>query len=582
MEELTPSGQTTGILEVKVFGANEAEPIPHAKVTVNELVKDASGKDVPGRKLAVVKTEDTGNAPSLQLPAPPAGSEIPYSPYMLTVEAPGAQPKIIQGVQVFPTGPKKNRALQHVSLSPAPVPALPPAGPFMEESLGSPDSLPMTPTIEVIPPHSSVWEPERRLKKTQRGELPLPTPVQDPAVLIPDQITVHMGPVSTRVQNITVSTLEYFRKVASHEINPDYHVEAIRANVIAIMSYTLNRIYTEYYKWFGYDFDITGVKQDQVFNPSQTLQSKIVDVVDDIFGQFIAQPRFKAPIRSEYGRTPVPDTIYQRKANELAHSGKNHMEIIKHFYSRKFGQLELRTATPIGGKFITYPGRDLKEGNSGPDVQYLQRRLKSLEKTFWAIRVIGLVEDGIFGRKTTDAVKVFQSKILGIPATGVVNRSLWNRLNEYYWPRVPEDRQMISPNGYWAAPVGYCPAQTGYRGVPTGYPTISPYLTNHLSKMQYRQYQKRNYYPLSSPPSQIPSSGYKYKDLTDFYNFFANWVYIWLKEPENKNMWLFPTYIGLNRLVGYIWNDNNSSPEPVEIINPVIEQFFPESSSPSE
>jgi hypothetical protein len=145
MEELTPSVPSTGILDVKVFGTNEAEPIPNAKVIVNELVKDDAGNDVPGRTLAVVETGDTGNAPSLQLSAPAAGSEIPYTPYMLTIEAPGAQSKIIQGVQVFPTGPKKNRALQHVSLSPAP------------EFLGF---LPMAATIDVIPPHSSVEETE--------------------------------------------------------------------------------------------------------------------------------------------------------------------------------------------------------------------------------------------------------------------------------------------------------------------------------------------------------------------------------------------------------------------------------------
>ncbi|MEI4803866.1 SpoIID/LytB domain-containing protein [Bacillus sp. FJAT-51639] len=146
-----------------------------------------------------------------------------------------------------------------------------------------------------------------------------------------------------------MTSLDYFRKVASHEVGVDYHVEAIKVNVIAIVSYTLNWIYTEYYKWAGYDFDITCISEDQVFIPNQSMQSNIIDVVDEILGQYIGTLGLNSPILSQYGKTPVRDTLYQLKANELARSEKNNMEILRHFYNRKYKLLELRTATPIGG-----------------------------------------------------------------------------------------------------------------------------------------------------------------------------------------------------------------------------------------
>lgn len=261
------------------------------------------------------------------------------------------------------------------------------------------------------------------------------TTIEDTGVKMPSEIIVHMGHPDRPARNIRVSFLDYLRKVASGEVSPNAHVEAKKAMILWINSFILNRLNTEFYKGQGKDFDITNIPSvDLRFDPNQVLQAETVEIVDELIGQYIAT-RGKT-----YPKLLLP-SFDLSKANRLAKTDqKNHMEILFHFYDQKYGPLELRMAEPINGIHETFPGHDLQLGTKGSEVRLLQKRL-NLIKTKYPV-IPNMTEDGIFGPNTAKAVTLFQSQVLGIQPTGIVNRRLWYRIGFYYWTVMGSDRSM--------------------------------------------------------------------------------------------------------------------------------------------
>lgn len=439
------SDKPTGTLDVKVFGINEAQPISGARLTIKEMVKDATGKDIPGRILSMISTDNNGNAPSVKLPASSPHSELPYKPYMISVESPNFRTKILKGVQVF----NKERALQHIQINPL----IKPESEIMPH-LYAISPLP-GPEVKTISPHLLVGDYPVGVEEQRLEEITEDTIVEDPEVVLPPEITVHMGHPDKQARNVKVPILEYLRKVACGEIDPKAHVEAKRANIVALVSFTLNRLYTERYKGLGKDFDISSVTNpDHLFDLDQTMQASTVDIVDEMVGQFISTRNQSHPILTQYynqervGRY-IPDWLEQTEADKMAKTGKKQMEIIRHFYEHKYGPLDARMAKQA--LLDSFPGHDLKQGVKSSAVKMLQKRINSISNSYPAISKVAI--DGVFGKHTENAIIVFQRQVLGIRPKDFVDRRLWYRIGHYYWATLKiyrfSLRNKAYPTGYW-------------------------------------------------------------------------------------------------------------------------------------
>lgn len=247
---------------------------------------------------------------------------------------------------------------------------------------------------------------------------------------IPESVTVHLGPPDSDAENVTVSFVDYIKNVASSEIYPTWPESAVRANILAQISFVLNRIYTEYYRSRGYDFDITNSTSiDQSFTYGRDVFENISIIVDDIFDTYIRRNGAVEPLFALYcdGRNTVCQGLRQWDTVYLANQGLGPFDILTRFYGDNIG---LVTDAPIRGAGESYPGRELTVGSSGNDVKTLQTRLNRISRNYPAIPKIQLI-DGIYANDTADAVSAFQ-EIFSLPVTGVVNRATWYAVGRIY------------------------------------------------------------------------------------------------------------------------------------------------------
>ncbi len=247
---------------------------------------------------------------------------------------------------------------------------------------------------------------------------------------IPERITVHLGAPATDAPNITVSFPDYIKNVASSEIYPTWPVSAIRANILAQISFALNRIYTEWYPSRGYDFDITNNTQfDQSFVPNRDIFENISDIVDDIFNDYVRRTGSIEPYFTQYcnGTTSTCNGLSQWGTVPLAEEGLNSFEILQRFYG---DDIELVTDAPVADNQPSYPGVALRLGDTGNDVLTKQRQLNRISRNYPAIPKIDTV-DGVFGTATEDAVRVFQ-RTFNLPEDGVIGKETWYRLSFLY------------------------------------------------------------------------------------------------------------------------------------------------------
>lgn len=247
---------------------------------------------------------------------------------------------------------------------------------------------------------------------------------------IPETVTVHLGPPASDAENVTVSFVDYIKNVASSEIYPTWPENAIRANVIAQISFVLNRIYTEYYRSRGYDFDITNSTAiDQSFTYGRDVFENISNVVDDIFDTYIRRSGAVEPLFALYcdGVNTTCPGLSQWGTVSLAEEGLGPFDILTRYYGNDIGLVE---NAPIMGNTESYPGRVLAVGSSGNDVKTLQTRLNRISKNYPAIPKILLI-DGIYATDTEDAVRSFQ-EIFSLPETGEVNRATWYAIGRIF------------------------------------------------------------------------------------------------------------------------------------------------------
>ena len=254
------------------------------------------------------------------------------------------------------------------------------------------------------------------------------TPIIFPYV--PETITVHLGPPGSQAENVTVSFTDYIKNVASSEIYPTWNESALRANILAIISYALNRVYTEYYRSRGYDFDITNsTAYDQAFVEGRSYFENVSRLVDELFDTYIRRIGFVEPLAAKFcnGTTVSCDGLSQWGSEQLAREGYNSFEILQYYYG---DNIELVTNAPIRGISETYPGAPLQLGSTGPFVTSIQAALNRISQNYPAISKISPV-DGIYGPETERAVQAFQ-RIFSLSPDGIVGPATWYQIIRIY------------------------------------------------------------------------------------------------------------------------------------------------------
>ena len=396
-----------GQLQVTVLDSASNRPVENATVRI-------SYTGVPDNVIEEVRTDSSGKTPMLELAAPPLEYSMkpveqqPYAEYTVRISAEGFTPKEVAGTEVLP----HSIARQGASLS---------------RQQGSGEDYQRI----VIGPHTLFGEyppknPEAEIKPiNETGEIVLNK------VVIPEYIVVHDGPIGdTSAQDYYVRYKDYIKNVASSEIYATWPRSTIVANVLAIMSFTLNRVYTEWYRNQGYDFTITSSTAfDHKWIYGRDIFEPISEVVDDIFDNYLSRPGVRQPILTQYcdgRRVSCPGWMTQWGSCSLGEQGYSAIEILRRFYGNS---IYINTAEQISGIPISYPGEPLKVGSSGDKVRQLQQQLDAVATVYTAIPRV--TPDGIYGPGTEASVRAFQS-VFGLPQTGVVDFATWYKISHIY------------------------------------------------------------------------------------------------------------------------------------------------------
>lgn len=397
-----------GQLQLNVVSQITSVPIENATINI-------SYTGIPGETLEQLTTNSSGQTETIDLPAPPLEyslnpsiEEQPYSEYTFEISAPGFESVNISGAEILPDV----MAIQNVQMRPLDEPQEP-AETF------------------VIPAHTLYGEyppkiAEAEIKPTnESGEIVLSR------VVIPEYIVVHDGsPRDTTATNYYVRYKDYIKNVASSEIYATWPASTIRANVLAIMSFTLNRVYTEWYRNRGYDFTITSSTAfDHKWIPERNIYDTISLIVDELFSNYLSRPNVRQPILTQYcdgRRVSCPNWMQQWGSKSLGDQGYSAIEILRYYYG---DDMYINTAEEISGIPSSWPGYLLENGSRGQKVSQLQEQLNTISNAYPAIPKISV--DGIYGPATTNAVRIFQS-VFGLPQTGITDYSTWYKISEIY------------------------------------------------------------------------------------------------------------------------------------------------------
>lgn len=395
----------TGKLQVNVV-TRENVPVRDATVTI-------AASDSPNNIIERLTTNSSGQTETIELPAPPielslneANTTRPYTTYNIRIEALGYETEFIENAEILPDV----LDIQNVRLTSK--------------------NASLTEDI-MIPDHTLYGEyppkvPEEEIKPVNEpGEIVLSR------VVVPEIIVVHDGiPSDSSAQNYYVNYRDYIKNVASSEIYATWPTATIEANVLAIMSFTLNRVYTEWYRNKGYDFTITSsTAYDQKWIYGRNIFESISLVVDNIFDQYLSRPDVRQPILTQYcdgKRVTCPNWLSQWGSCNLGERGYSTIEIIRYYYG---DDMYINTAEQIAGIPISWPGYDLDIGASGQKVAQIQEQLDTIAQVYTEIPRLNA--DGIYGEVTREAVKAFQ-KIFDLPQTGIVDFATWYKISQIY------------------------------------------------------------------------------------------------------------------------------------------------------
>lgn len=251
-----------------------------------------------------------------------------------------------------------------------------------------------------------------------------------PFPVVPEYITVHLGPPNEAAENVTVPFTSYIKNVASSEVYPTWPENALRANILAQISVALNRVYTEYYRSRGYDFDITSsTRYDQAFVPGRSTFENIDRLVDDIFNNYIVRQGNVEPLYAQFcdGVRTQCAGLSQWGSVELAEQGMTPYEILQYYFG---DNINIVFNAPVGDGMPSYPGRPLSRGSMGEDVRTIQQQLNRIRRNYPAIPRISEVSN-VFDAETEAAVRAFQS-IFNLESDGIVGKATWYKIKMIY------------------------------------------------------------------------------------------------------------------------------------------------------
>lgn len=397
----------TGYLRISAVSTDNQIPIRDARIEI-------SSTGIPDETLEVVETDQDGRTDNIDLEAPPLEFSMeptdnqPYSEYNLKITAPGYEDTIITGVQIL----SGENGLQNIRMTPL--------------ATGTQNYNPT-----VIGGHT-LWEfyppkiAEDEIKPmNESGEIVLSR------VVVPEYIIVHDGtPSDTTASDYYVPYKDYIKNVASCEIYATWPEATIYANVLAIISFTLNRVYTEWYRGKGFDFTITSSTAfDHKWMYQKTTYESISQVVDSIFANYLSRPNVRQPILTQYcdgKRVTCPNWMSQWGSKYLGDQGYTAIEIIRNYYG---DDMYINEAEVIAGIPSSWPGYDLSVGSSGSKVRMMQEQLNRIAQNYPSIPTIAV--DGNFGESTKTAVEQFQ-RIFNLPVTGIVDYPTWYKISQIY------------------------------------------------------------------------------------------------------------------------------------------------------
>lgn len=396
-----------GLLQINAISDTNQIPIQNARIEI-------ANTGNPNEPLEVIETNADGKTPDITLAAPPLEYSLspsdnqPYSEYNLKISAEGYEETIISGVQIL----SGQIGIQNIFMSPSVT-----------------NQQPYNPTI--IGGHT-LWEfyppkiAEAEIKPMgERGEIVLSK------VVVPEYIIVHDGaPTDTTANDYYVPYKDYIKNVASCEIYATWPEQSIIANILAIVSFTLNRVYTEWYRGKGYDFTITSSTAfDHKWIYQKTVYESISQTVDAIFANYLSRPNVSQPILTQYcdgKRVTCPNWMSQWGSKYLGDQGYSAIEIIRNYYG---DDMYINEAEQIAGIPASWPGYDLSVGASGDKVRMIQEQLNRIAQNYPSIPTIAV--DGRYGEGTKNAVQQFQS-IFNLPATGIVDYPTWYKISQIY------------------------------------------------------------------------------------------------------------------------------------------------------
>lgn len=396
-----------GNLQVQVEAAVGAVPIENARVSISY-----SGD--PESTIEELQTNRIGRSEVVELAAPPLEYSLepdqpqPYAEYTVRVEAAGYQSVDVSGVEIF-SGVK---AIQGIRLLPLTA---------VEEELRN-IVIPANTLFGDYPPKIA----EAEIKPvSETGEIVLTR------VVVPEYVVVHDGsPRDSTAQDYYVRYKDYIKNVASSEIYATWPDSTIRANILAIMSFTLNRVYTEWYRNRGYDFTITSsTAYDHKWIYGRNIFDNISLIVDEMFTNYLSRPNVKQPILTQYcdgQRVSCPNWMTQWGSMSLGEQGYSAIEILRYYYGES---MYINEAEEISGIPASWPGENLTEGSTGDKVRQVQEQLDRISRVYSSVPAV--TPDGIYGPATRAAVEAFQATF-GLPVTGVIDFTTWYKISEIY------------------------------------------------------------------------------------------------------------------------------------------------------
>lgn len=398
----------TGNLNVIVTGTDSYSPLSSATIEI-------ANTGEPNRILESVNTDRNGQTGNIELSAPPREYSMeptdnqPYSEYNVKISAPGYQEGLVSGVQIF----SGENGLQSIVLQP---------------SEQTPDYV-YNPIVigghtlwEYYPP--KIAEPEIK-PLSESGEIVLSR------VVVPETIVVHDGvPGDSTATDYYVPYIDYIKNVACCEIYSTWPESTIEANILAIMSFTLNRVYTEWYRNKGYNFTITSsTAYDHKWIYGKTIYENISQIADRLYNRYLARPNVKQPILTQYcdgKRVSCPNWMTQWGSKALGDDGFSAIDIIHYYYG---SDMYVNEAEIVSGIPSSYPGYDLTIGSSGEPVITIQEQLNRIAQNYPAIPTVTV--DGIYGSATAESVRAFQS-IFNLPVSGIVDFPTWYKISQIY------------------------------------------------------------------------------------------------------------------------------------------------------